>query len=304
MPVQLRNGGSWYTVPNGNLRVKDAGAWRSANRVYVKLGAVGGGSWYDSGYTGYPPLPSAPWVEAWDYNNVQFRWAAGSGGAPTVSYHIHCPQTGLNTTTTATSWTMAVNWDTEYRFYVSAIATGGLETGWSTPSGYGIGIGHPQQDTYGNVVRAKAWQSAVQWAYRCMDELFGVYVPDYINVKSVTWANLRTSNGDVVSPGAGRTVNLYLNGGWGGVISDYVDGGVIYSSGGYSSWGLGLNYFGSNSFSGIAPRGYGWSQGSSATIDPNGKMLLYADAVYFNGDEYYNSWELTSSIAARGNYYL
>lgn len=300
MSVRLRSGGNWYVVPNGNLRVRYGGNWQSANNCYVKIGGVGGGYWYDSGYRGYPATPSAPWVAAWDYNNVIYQWNAGGGGAPTSYYHVVVTNAGggwiINTTTTATSVMFGVNWDTRYRMYVSAVSAAGLETGWG--GSVGVGIGHPQQDSWGNVMRSRGWEGHFSGGANA-NEWMAAYVPaqgsNTVSLNAIHWRNLFTPMSSSVTPGSNRDVNwIFANADYGTIRNNL--GNIPSHSDMDYAGGISGNV-GNGTYWGIVPVGGGWS------TTGNGTYMLWVDDLWLDGVETYPSYELVSSIPAQGNYY-
>jgi hypothetical protein len=327
MTVRLRNGGSWYAVPNGKLRIRYAGSWYSARKVYVKIGAVGSGYWYDSGYVGLPSTPTGVEVYEWNYSVCKVKWNAGAGGAPIAHYRVYIVKQGygaiVDTTTTNLTYEFGVNWDSTYLFYVQAVAVNGLETGWADNNGstiYGrIGIGHPQQDTYGYVHHVDAWNSGnLVWSnpardYLFRDEAFSVYVPNNYVVKSVAWGDLRVHTGylgDIVTTGFDRTVQLLFAGvwqGWGlddGIQFNEGLGDInIMSSGAYAWYGLPINppggLNGGNNWWGLGPRGGGWVTAADGRV----QYSMYASSVNFTGDYHHDDYELTNRIYAQGNYY-
>lgn len=298
-------GTTWADLGNGKAYSRWGGGWFPCKTIRAKVGAVGTGSWTDGGFTGQPAGPSVPWVEAWDYNNIIFKWNAGAGGTPIAYYEYVLTNEGggwlVHSTTTATSVMIGINWDSRYRFYVQAVGINGVATGWSNGDGstvYGHpGIGHPRQDSYGYVWHSTPWQSEVQWNYRHRNELFGVYVTSDIHLTSITWANLRTSD-SVVSIGTNRTVYLYLDNSDQSPINYYIAGAPqILSSNAYAWWTIGLDNFGNNAYWGIVPREVGWAV-------PGGPgYILFADSVQLFGDRFYQQWEIVSTIPEAGNYW-
>ena len=294
MTVYVRTGGNWRAASSGALYCRNGGSWRAANACYVKIGGVGAGYWYDSGYRGYPAVPSAPWVTGWDYSNINVGWSGGGGGAP-VSYYqlqrldVNGNQMNLDNYSGGQSNNYGVNWDSRYQFRVRSVSTGGLVSDWS-----GMlrpGIGHPQQDTYGYVQRTRAWSSAAQSGVCYRDDFYSFTVPNNIHLEALYWNNLRCGSGSslVQRPSSNRWVYWVGNGSWQGPMAQ---GDIA------NGWtgGLGLDNFGNNATWGLGPTGQGWSYS-------NPSLGLYADSVQLVGTEYYDNWELTNRINEAGNYY-
>jgi hypothetical protein len=297
MPVSIRTGGSWYAPPSGNLRIRSSGAWRGANTCNIKVGPIGSGSWYDSGYRGYPAVPSTPLVTGWDYSNVNVGWSGGSGGAP-VSYYqlqrldVSGNQMNLDYYSGGQSNNYPVNWDGRYQFRVRAVSTGGLISDWSGM--LRVGIGHPQQDTYGYVSHTRAWEAHYSGRANA-NEWMAVVVPTGVLLNGIHWRNLHTPMSSSVTPGTNRDVNwIFANGDFGTIRATL--GNV--PSGSNVDWGGGISgNQGNGTYWGIVPRGSGWSTTGNPTF------MLWVDDLWFDGTETYQNWELTSRINEQGNYY-
>lgn len=291
-------GGVWTTVAAaGNLRLKWGGAsWITPAIAYAKSGAVGTGSWVDTGYRGYPNPPTSFGIHYWDYSQVQAVWAGpDAGGAPVQDYHFVL-------TNEAGTWlyeeygtdgfqAVSVSQNTRYRLYVRSRSTNGLFSGFVGP--INVGIGYPAVNNYGYVNRERGWNSEVVGGYRNMDDPLWVGVPDSIHIYTMAWRNLQCPASGVTSPGTNRTVNYIFNGGDFGPINNNL--GTIPKGHNYDypldnappfggAWGL------------IA-RGVGWS----TTGNPS--LMMYADALWIYGIETYANYELISTTPAVGNYY-
>lgn len=308
MSVQVRTGGNWRTAGSGALYIRNGGSWRAANACYVKIGGVGAGYWYDSGYRGYPAVPSTPWVTGWDYSNVNVGWSAGGGGAPVSYYQLQRTdgsgnQMNLDNYGGGQSNNYGVNWNSYYWFRVQAISTGGLASGWS-PWRY-VHIGHPQQDTYGYVQRTRGWASDQQWNYRFIRENFAWYLGDNIQLNAIHVQNLRCGppgnqgSSIVQRPGSNRLVSWMLNTGWGGSI---FGGNIDVASGWSGDIAFPAAYFGGNGWWGMYPTANnGGTDNNTGWSASNTALSLYCDWVYIDGTEYYDNWELTNRIYEEGN---
>jgi hypothetical protein len=296
MSVRLRWGGSWYLVPNGNLRIK-SGGWQVANNCYVKIGGVGAGYWYDSGYRGYPAVPSTPWVTGWDYNNVNVGWSGGGGGAP-VSYYqlqrldVNGNQMNLDNYGGGSSNNYGVNWDGRYQFRVRSVSTGGLISDWSGL--LRVGIGHPQQDSYGVVYHTRGWEAHTSGG-RNANEWLAVIVPSSVTMNAMHWRNLWTPMSSSVTPGTNRDVVwIFRNGNFGsirGIVGNVASGSSIDVDPGMSG------AVGDDTYWGIDPVGSGWSTTGNSTY------MMWCDDLWVDGTETYTQVEIVSSIPAQGNYY-
>jgi len=307
MSVQVRTGGTWRTAGSGALNIRNGGSWRSANACYVKIGGVGAGYWYDSGYRGYPAVPSTPWVTGWDYSNVNVGWSAGGGGAPVAYYQLEHNHPGgiqgIDNYGGGQSNNYGVNWDSTYSFRVRAVSTGGLVSGWS-PYRY-VAIGHPQQDTYGYVQRTRGWQTEHQWNYRFMYQAFNWQIPPSIALNAIHATNIRCGppgnqgSSIVQRTSSRRLVSLQTDAGWAGSLFGHngdVASGTSFDRSLAGNWG-------GNNWWGIYPTGNngeqdnntGWSTGANVALS------LYCDDVWIDGTEYYDNWELTNRIYEQGN---
>ena len=67
--------GSWREITAGNLKFKkpQTTEWYFPSTVSVKIGGLGTGSWRDSGYRGYPAVPTGFVVNSWDYMQCEFQ---------------------------------------------------------------------------------------------------------------------------------------------------------------------------------------------------------------------------------------
>lgn len=297
MAVRIRTGGSWYAPPNGNLRTRYGGDWRAANNCYIKIGGVGAGYWYDSGYRGYPAVPSTPWVTGWDYSNINVGWSGGSGGAPVAYWQlqrldVNGNQMNLDNYGGGGSNNYGVNWDSRYQFRVRSVSTGGLVSDWSGL--LRVGIGHPQQDTNGYVNHTRGWEAHFSGGANA-NEWMAVVVPSNVSLNAIHWRNLFTPMSSSVTPGTNRDVDwIFFNNDYGtirnnlGNVASHTDmdygGGISGNQGNGSYWG-------------IVPVGSGWS------TTGNGTFMLWVDDLWFDGVETYQNWELISRINEQGNYY-
>ena len=329
MPVRLRNGGAWYTVPNGNLRVRYGGIWHVANHCYIRSNAPGNvNGWYDSGYRGLPAAPANFGVYSWDYNNVAVQWSAGSGGsAPASGYQIvmtgpngnpnntndwvnHADNVSIN----ASPWGyFGVNWDNRYKLYIRAqtdATQGAVYSAWTGP--IQIGIGHPQQDTYGPVQHQRAWDSQVfgggDGSFLAGNQWWGFNLDGNHYIDSYHWRNLMLDGSQIVQvSGSGSTarwVSWFLDSAWqdGGAPGGAILGGARIDRTSYFNYdggfGSGVGWWGDGNVWGMGPRGAGW-----AAPGGNQAFMLWCAAFWFSGQELYVSNDVVSSIPASGNYY-
>ncbi len=306
MTVYVRTGGNWRAASSGALYIRYGGSWRAANACYVKIGGVNAGYWYDSGYRGYPAVPSIPWVTGWDYSNVNVGWSAGGGGAPVSYYQLEHNHPGgiqgIDNYGGGQSNNYGVNWDTTLSFRVRSVSTGGLVSGWS---GYRyVGIGHPQQDTYGYVQRTRGWATDHQWNYRFIREAFNWYVPSSVHLNGLHWSNFRCGppgnqgSSIVQRPSSNRLVSLQLNSEWQGSLA----GGNIDVANGWSG-DLDLSpYWGNNAYWGVYPTANnGATDNNTGWSASNVALSLYCDDIWLDGTEFYQNWELTNRIYEQGN---
>jgi len=296
MPMRMKVNGAWTgAIASGNFRVRSGGAWIYPAYCRMRVN----GAWVDTGYVGYPSAPVNLWVHAWSYSAIALNWTLGSGGAPVSAVN-------LVKTDPAGNWLNQVevgaggpwgnfnmSWDTRYRFYIRAKGASGLYSGFYGP--LNVSCGHPRQDTYGYVLRERAWQSDVIGGWFNKDQACWIYVAGAgdgragdILIQGLHSRNWRTPQSGTVSGTASRTLNhIYNNGDFGSVGT--VGGG----------WGedLGLNNWSSNSYWGYVPRGTGWS------TTGNQYYQAGVDQVWLTGTERYNNYEIVSTIAEQGNGY-
>lgn len=299
MTTRIRTGGAWHVLANGGLHIDVGHAWRSPNICKIKSGPVGGGGWVDSGYVGLPAVPGTPAVYSWDYSNVGVYWGGGAGGAPVSNYIVERSDQFGNVNGTwdvgsATSISLPVTWDTLYRFRIYARSAGGLQAGPS--GGLQIGIGHPQQDTYGAVVHTRPWSAHTSGQFG-RDSPIQVVIPASVTINAVHWVNMRTPQSGTLNPNTTRDINWILNGGDAGPIRNQL--GVL-GSGNYDYAGADIGISGNNgqgNYWGVIPRGSGWSAVGNTTF------MLWVDDFFFDGSEAYQQWEVVSSIPAVANYY-
>jgi len=324
MAIKIKWGSTsdWFDVWSGKAYVKWGGTgWTSPQAIKVKQGALGAGVWIDSGYTGKSSVPSTPWIQSWDYSNIILKWNAGSGGAPVAKYFVKVynywgTKTGTIDVGNATSCTIPVTWDWAYQFKVYSQTSQGVDSGDSGV--LKILIGHPYQATYGYVERVRAYDSGnlvnvnPRRDYLFRDEAFSVYLGDDVVIKEFSWQDLRVHIpylGNIVTTGYLRTVNLLMAGVWQGwALDDGLEavgaapaGTNILSSSSYAWYALPIDppTRGGNNWWGIGPRGTGWVTAADGRV----QYSMYASDVRFDGDQYYQSYEVVSSVAEVGNSY-
>jgi hypothetical protein len=320
MPIaRYKLNGVWNDIGNGKAYSKWGGGWFAVQGIKGKSGAIGTGGWVDAGYTGMPPTPGTPWVEWWNYDWAMIRWSAGAGGAPPAKYILNIYDVWGNLGAAldlglATSYQHRVSWDYRYQYDVYAQTAQGVNS--PVTGRLRIGIGHPYQPTYGYVQHVTGWDSGnlvnvnPQRNYLFRDEAWSVYLGNDILVKNVSWGNLNVDTnavGGIVTTGFARTVNLHLAGVWQGWA---LDDGISYNEGlgdinilsgnAYAWYGLPITaQWGGNNWWGLGPRGEGWVTAADGRI----QYTLRADSVSFNGDRYYQQYELISAVQEAGNYW-
>ena len=310
--IRYKQGGTTWQGPidNGKLSTRWGNGWINPTLVNAKTSdnaasgsaAVTNGGyganprWVDTGYRGYPAVPSWLGIYGWDYSNVSLQWSAGSGGAPVTAWHlVQTDESGnwLNQVeVSASPWgNFGVSWDTRYQFYVRAKAASGLYSGYQGP--LKASIGHPVQYQYGYVNRQRPWQSPNQSGARNKDQPFWATVPSSVALDGIHWRNLHLAYSGAVTPGTNRVVNFVilgvdygsLNGVYGSIwTGDNRDHPFYGNVGDGSAWG-------------IVPRGTGWSTTS------NPQYMLYADGVWLTGTETYANYEIVNTIPEQGNGY-
>lgn len=305
--IRVGNGSTWSApVANGKLNSKWGGGWFNPQAVYAKISdgtpATNGGyganpRWVDTGYRGYPAVPAQIWVAAWDYSNVVVQWSAGSGGAAVSAWHV--VQTNANgdvwlnqVETTSGQWNTGINWDTRYRYYVRAKAASGLYSAFQGP--LNVGIGHPTQYTYGYVQRARDWSSSLNGNWY-KDAYNGtnpggtmIYVPNSVLIQSIVYDIAAVNNFTaVLSPYPSREIHHIYGNNDAGDVAHWTN--PTQGAEGYNNWG-------GDSYWGFICRGSGW------TVSPTG-LARVVGWITVNGLEYYDNYEIVSTIDEQGNYY-
>jgi hypothetical protein len=210
-------GGSWKgPIAAGLLRVKWGSDWYTPAALYARptpgIGSNSSG-WYDSGYRGYPATPSAPWVHAWDYNNVAIGWNAGGGGAPVAAYQLvqtdsngnwmNAPEVG------GSPWgNFSVGPGGYYQFFVRAKTAAGLYSPFAGP--LRIYIGQPSQyyETTETGTRGwSEWHDVAGWGIK--DNLVGPRPPGDVIVSQIHW-DLGCPYG-ILSPFNNRSIDIVGN---------------------------------------------------------------------------------------------
>ena len=298
MPVRVRSGGAWVGGADGAVQIRWNNAWITPNSIAVRWN----GTWIDSGYKGLPAPPTNLGIYGWDYSNVALQWNAGAGGAPVASYEIvftdvngnwlpNMPITGVGPS--PWGW-YAINWDTRYRAFIRSKSTGGQYSGFVSLSGAtGFGIGHPQQDTYGNVAHTRPWAAHTSGAYNA-GQWISVAVPSSVTLNAIHWTNLHTSSSiGYVTPGTNRDVDWIMYNNDNGSIRNQFGNVASHNN---NAWSVAGNV-GNGTQWGIVAVGAGWSTTGNPTYQ------LFVDDLWVDGTETYYQNEVVSSIPAAGNYY-
>ena len=304
---------SWVDIGNGKASSRWGGGWFPIRLIRGKVGAVGGGSWQDAGYTGLPGNPSGLYVYAWDYSNVVLKWTAASGGAPVTKYIVNVMNADQTLYTTvdvgnATSLTFGVNPDWRYAFEVYAQTSQGVNSG--VTNRVRIQIGHAAVDNYGNIGQSAAWESEHQWNFRGANDPYQVRIGTDVHIESVHWRNLCLDGSTIVqiagSGASARWCAWYFSDTWqdgpnAGVAptpARAVIGGAQINRTDYINYDVGFDSWGDGKMWGMGPRGAGWSPTGGDT-----NWLLWADGFWFNGTRYWTVWGITSTTPAVGNTY-
>ena len=310
MPVQYKigalGGGSWSpAIASGRVAYKrpNTSTWSYPSGVFVKVGDIGGGVWRDTDYKGYPAIPTTPTIYAWDYSDMRISWAAGSGGAPVANYTVRVTGSGGNPDTSylhssdhtgSPTGNIGVSWDSKYKVYVRANSAGGLSSAWSPV--LQPWIGHPRQDTYGYVQRTRAWSTTLSGGVWWKDRYDGnaggtvVWVPDSVYVQY--YRHYLYSNNhftDILSPFNQRYISYYQASIDQNVSLNWNTWHYTTTTGPY--WANG-----GNGWWGPVCHGSGWATSASTVAHMRGDFGI-------DGIEYYNNYEITSTIYEQGNQY-
>lgn len=251
----------WRTVGNGKLKLQWGGAWISPSFVKVKSGATGGGVWVDSGYLGYPADPTSFGVYSWPtHDAVQFKWAAGAGGAPPSDYEVAINNTsGGRVATSYDAGSPSINFtqvaqNTTYYCYVRARTAAGLVSNWV---GMTIKMGKDDASYYTTESSTRPWSLAA-------------------SVNGYKDANVGPA---VATNRVVQTVRYQIsaNGGFTSVLSPY-NNREIYRVQNSSiqerfSWGQSVDttvnvadYWGSGAITGMRCTGAGWATGPATHV--------------------------------------
>ena len=256
MPLQVKSGGAWLTAPvSGKLAVKKDGVWYFPATAKIKDGGI----WRDSGYLGYPGMPSTPWVVAWNYYDVHIAWNEPATGAPLASFEVQLldvngsvlqtqvPVSGGPNSNNRNDWAFrGLNALGKYQMRVRTKGTSGLYSNWTAVLKVAMGraeIVTPRQelrerDYYGYTshsgVGLGGWMTHVQ--------------PP--NVRS-TWMELHVYTSPHINPfcGTGGETNRRAN--W--IVANQDWGNAGYHNSPWDegkSYGVGYDY--ANSHQGIA----------------------------------------------------
>jgi len=290
MPVHYKWTGGWVVPASGKVALKWGGTtWLHPSMMRVKNGDPGGGYWVDSGYRGFPAEPTSVAVNAWNYDTVSVKWAAGAGGAAVSSYEVQQRNASggvitTSTDTTSPSVSFAVADSTKYQFYVRSKSAAGLFSDWVGP--LKVSIGKPASTYYTTETATRNWSAAANvGGYK--DAIVGVAVPSAVVVTTVRY-QISSQNGftSVLSPYNNREIYRIANSGqqerfsWGNPIDVTVNV---------------ANYTGNGGITGMICRGAGWSTAASGTYKAIGTITA-------NGVETY-SYQQAHTIAAVANSY-
>lgn len=212
-------GGSWRVVNSGGLHLKNGGSWLGASRCRIKIGDKGGGYWFDSGYVGYPAVPTNFYVSGWDFTKVYLHWDTPTGGAPVHHYQVvmtdsvgnwmaNYDNVFVNDSINISGNPFNVAEDYRVRFYVRSISAAGLVSDWA-PS-IGVQIGHTQLDHQQANTATRPWQSGAVGVNLWNGSPAGPQVPGNIAVDHF-WVNL-SGPGEwaYLSPGTNSVRNIFF----------------------------------------------------------------------------------------------
>ena len=133
--LRIKSGGAWRLIVSGDFRVKSGGCLGLPGLVYVK----GGDAWRDTGYRGYPAVPTGFAVNAWDYDSVSVKWTPVHRRRPVSNYEIQPSRTGRasvsprSTTPLHRRSTSPVAKNTKYNIYIRSKTAGGQFSAWVGP---------------------------------------------------------------------------------------------------------------------------------------------------------------------------
>jgi hypothetical protein len=214
MPLKIRTGGAWHDVPTGGARIRSGGQWIGASAVKIRDQGV----WKDSGYVGFPGVPTGFYVSSWTFSQVTVNWSPpAAGGAPVHHYEVVMTDSAGNwmsaPTTTGLSYSFGVAEDYRVRFYVRSVSAAGLVSGWAGSIGAQIGhteINHQQANT-----GTRAWQSGAVAINLYNGGFGGPQVPDSVYVDhfyvNLSQAGLcQGENWAYLSPGTGTVRNIFF----------------------------------------------------------------------------------------------
>lgn len=287
-PFNAPHGGAWQVADRpGGVQVKWGGSiWQTPAFMYYKMG----GGWVDTGYRGYPATPSAPWVHAWDYNNVAIGWSAGSGGAPVAAYQIVQTDSSGNWMYSyevgGSPWgNFPVGPGGYYQYYVRAKGTSGLYSPFAGP--LRIYIGQPSVYSETTEQGTRGWSSYVDVAgWGIKDNLVGANVPGSVICTQVHW-DLGCPYG-ILSPFNNRYIEIILN-------ENYVFESPVNWPWQEVHGDDYFNFWGNGGRTGFICRGAGW------TVSYGGASRVWGGFTVY-GTEYYN-YQQGHWSAATGNGY-
>lgn len=272
MTVRIKQGGAWYAVPNGNLRVRDGGAWKVANFCYIKIN----GAWYDSGYRGYPNAPQNMRVASWDFGTVVMTWdGPAAGGAPVDHYEWQKLDANGNfvsgpSMTNATQAMWGVSEDERCQFRMRSISAGGLASAWSNT--VRVQIGHSEQSHVVTDTKTRQWGSGMDVNAYGPDNTYLIYVPSSVNVSSWYLNLSATFSTSVLSPTATREINH--------VFANVIQGTKLNWANPTQGW-FSYVYNGQNSYWGFYVHGTGWSTGPTGGYRMVGRFEIWGDETYY-----------------------
>lgn len=279
--------GTWRVLTDGKLKVKWGADWVVPSLCYIQWG----GAWRDTGYRGYPAIPTNFHLTHWDYNDTICAWSAGSGGAPVADYHVVQTDVSGNwlrqyTVGGGTSPAIPVSASTKYRLYVRSRSTANLFSDWA-PS-IGISIGKPAVTTYTTEEGTRPWSLAASTnGYK--DAIVGVAVASNRVVQNVRYqVSANAGFTSILSPYNNREIYRIGNSGQGERFTwnaTSVDTTVNVG-----------DYWGNGGITGYICRGTGWSIYTTGTQRAVGTVTA-------SGYETYSYQQAHTTAAVANSYW-
>ena len=288
-------GGSWRQIADGNIRYKkpswdqDPNTWFVPTKVYVLVGNLGNGSWRDAAYASYPNPPTTPWVVAWNYGATHTGFYGPTSGPPVQDYHVE----------------RLDYWGTPIEGYYQP----GGERVWGTPQDTqhqfrarsrgvnglhsawsgNLRVGIGHPETYNY-----GWVERSRGWYQQID---GIWYRDWwIAIPLPSRVLLTAMHYSLMTPQSSILSTGYSNRSLTHVMYDQDwgdmprwDSPLYWIEYGYYNWGDGRHF-------GVVPIGSGWGTGSNSYYGVHGALGL-------EGTEYYDNWEHISTNPGQANYY-